>query len=115
MPHVAAARTVTGDLDAGRYHRPEQTLLYQIVGEYYPAFAALLLLGLGEKSICSSYASPLSRYRHATVVKASTSFPILLCSTYVLAAALHVAANKPEREVFPCLSHCFSVLPSVWR
>jgi len=30
--------------DAGRYqrHRPEQTLLYQIVDEYYPAFAAHL-------------------------------------------------------------------------
>ncbi|ECA0535265.1 IS91 family transposase, partial [Escherichia coli] len=23
-------------------HRPEQTLLYQIVDEYYPAFAALM-------------------------------------------------------------------------
>jgi hypothetical protein len=32
------------DRDAGRYqrHRPEQTLLYQIVDEYYPAFAALM-------------------------------------------------------------------------
>ena len=30
--------------DAGRYqrHRPEQTLLYQIVDEYYPALAAHL-------------------------------------------------------------------------
>ncbi|MBZ2228374.1 transposase zinc-binding domain-containing protein, partial [Escherichia coli] len=30
--------------DTGRYqsHRPEQTLLYQIVDEYYPAFAALM-------------------------------------------------------------------------
>ena len=25
-----------------RSHRPEQTLLYQIVDEYYPAFAALM-------------------------------------------------------------------------
>lgn len=33
-----------GDRDTGRYqsHRPEQTLLYQIVDEYYPAFAALM-------------------------------------------------------------------------
>ncbi len=32
------------DRDTGRYqsHRPEQTLLYQIVDEYYPAFAALM-------------------------------------------------------------------------
>ncbi|MCG7983733.1 MAG: hypothetical protein JAY90_13415 [Candidatus Thiodiazotropha lotti] len=32
------------DEDAGRYqrHRPEQTLLYQVVDEYYPAFAALM-------------------------------------------------------------------------
>ncbi len=40
MPHVAA-RTASRDRDTGRYqsHRPEQTLLYQIVDEYYPAFA----------------------------------------------------------------------------
>jgi ribosomal protein S27E len=32
------------DQDAGRYrrHRPEQTLLYRIVDECYPAFAALM-------------------------------------------------------------------------
>jgi hypothetical protein len=43
MPY-AAARTATRDEDAGRYqrHRPEQTLLYRIVEEYYPAFAAHL-------------------------------------------------------------------------
>ncbi len=37
MPHVAA-RTPSRDRDTGRYqsHRPEQTLLYQIVDEYYP-------------------------------------------------------------------------------
>ena len=35
---------VTRDEDAGRYqrHRPEQTLLYRIVEEYYPAFAGHL-------------------------------------------------------------------------
>lgn len=43
MPHVAA-RMASRSEDAGRYqrHRPEQTLLYQIVDEYYPAFAALM-------------------------------------------------------------------------
>ena len=43
MPHTAA-RMATRDRDAGRYqrHRPEQTLLYQIVEEYYPAFTAHL-------------------------------------------------------------------------
>ncbi len=43
MPHVAA-RMASRDRDAGRYrrHRPEQTLLYQIVDEYYPAFAAFM-------------------------------------------------------------------------
>ncbi|MCU7850225.1 MAG: IS91 family transposase [Candidatus Thiodiazotropha sp. (ex Lucinoma kastoroae)] len=45
MPHVVA-RMASRDEDAGRYryqrHRPEQTLLYQIVDEYYPAFAALM-------------------------------------------------------------------------
>ncbi len=36
--------TTSRDRDTGRYqsHRPEQTLLYQIVDEYYPAFAALM-------------------------------------------------------------------------
>ena len=44
MPHAAAARMASRERDAGRYqrHRPEQTLLYQIVDEYYPAFAAHL-------------------------------------------------------------------------
>jgi hypothetical protein len=44
MPHAAAARSATRDEDAGRYqrHRPEQTLFYQLVDEYYPAFAALM-------------------------------------------------------------------------
>ena len=42
----AAARTATRDEDASRYqrHRPEQTLLYRIVEEYYPAFAAHLAM-----------------------------------------------------------------------
>ena len=44
MPHAAAARMASRERDAGRYqrHRPEQTLLYQIVDEYYPALAAHL-------------------------------------------------------------------------
>ncbi len=39
-----AARMASRERDAGRYqrHRPEQTLLYRIVEEYYPAFAALM-------------------------------------------------------------------------
>lgn len=43
MPH-AAARMATRDEDAGRYqpHRPEQTLLYRIVEEYYQAFTSHL-------------------------------------------------------------------------
>jgi hypothetical protein len=43
MPQVAA-RMATRDEDAGRYqrHRTEQTLLYRIVEEYYPAFAGHL-------------------------------------------------------------------------
>lgn len=43
MPHVAA-RMASRDEGAGRYQRhcPEQTLLYQIVDEYYPEFAALM-------------------------------------------------------------------------
>ena len=49
MPH-AAARTATRERDAGRYqrHRPEQTLLYQIVEEYYPAFSAHLESPIGD-------------------------------------------------------------------
>lgn len=44
MPHAAVARTASRDRDAGRYqhHRPEQTLLYRNVDEYYPAFTAHL-------------------------------------------------------------------------
>lgn len=44
MSHAAVARMASQDGDAGRYqrHRPEQTLLYQIVDEYYPAFAVLI-------------------------------------------------------------------------
>ncbi len=47
MSHVAA-RMAGRDKDAGRYqrHRPEQTLLYQIVDEYYPAFAAQIFSAL---------------------------------------------------------------------
>ena len=43
MPHVVT-RMATRDEDAGRHqpHRPEQTLLYRIVDEYYPAFTAHL-------------------------------------------------------------------------
>lgn len=49
MPY-AAARTATRDADADRYqrHRPEQTLLYQLVEEYYPAFTAHLAEQGGE-------------------------------------------------------------------
>ena len=44
MPHAAAARMASWDRDTGRYqhHRPEQTLLYQIIDEYYPVFAVHL-------------------------------------------------------------------------
>jgi hypothetical protein len=43
MPQVAA-RVASRDGVAGFYqrHRPEQTLLYQIIDEYYPAFTAHL-------------------------------------------------------------------------
>jgi ribosomal protein S27E len=39
------ARMASRDADAGRYqrHRPEQTLLYRIVDEYYPAFTTCLM------------------------------------------------------------------------
>ena len=44
MAHTAAAWTADGDRDAARYqrHRPEQTLLYQIVEQYYPALTTHL-------------------------------------------------------------------------
>jgi hypothetical protein len=44
MPQAAAARMVSRERDAARYHRlrPEQTLLYRIVDQYYPAFSAYL-------------------------------------------------------------------------
>lgn len=44
MPSSTAARNAEGDWLAGSYqrHRPEQTLLYQIVEQHYPAFTAHL-------------------------------------------------------------------------
>ena len=44
MPLAAAARNAEGGRSAGHYQRhwPEQTLLYQIVEEYYLAFTAHL-------------------------------------------------------------------------
>lgn len=44
MPHAAAARMAPRERDAGRYQcqRPEKTLLYQIVDEYYQAFLVLM-------------------------------------------------------------------------
>jgi len=44
MSHTAAARMATRYRGAGRYqrHRPEQTLLYQIIEQHYPAFAEQL-------------------------------------------------------------------------
>ena len=44
MPQVAAVKMATRDPDAVRYQRhwSEQTLLYQIVDVYYPAFTALM-------------------------------------------------------------------------
>ena len=44
MPSSTAARNAEGDWPAGSYqrHRPEQTLIYQIVEQHYPAFTAHL-------------------------------------------------------------------------
>jgi len=44
MPLTAAARNAGVDRSAGRYQRrrPEQTFLYRIVEQHYPAFAAHL-------------------------------------------------------------------------
>ena len=44
MPFTAAARNAGGKREAGSYqrHRPEQTLLYQIVERYYPVFTTHL-------------------------------------------------------------------------
>ena len=44
MSHTAVARNAGMGLGAYRYqrHRPEQTLLYQIIEQYYPAFTAHL-------------------------------------------------------------------------
>lgn len=44
MSHSAAASNAAPDSDVGRYqrHRPEQTLLYRIVEQHYPAFTAHL-------------------------------------------------------------------------
>lgn len=59
MPHVAA-RTASRDRDTGRYqsHRPEQTLLYQIVDEYYPGNK---LEGYNTVDFIGSYALPVGK------------------------------------------------------
>ena len=46
-PVHAAARTADRERDAGRYqrHRPEQTLLYRTVDEYFPEKALAALAG----------------------------------------------------------------------
>ena len=65
MPHAAAARMASRERDAGRYqrHRPEQTLLYQIVEEYYPAFTTHLTeRGRGNKvRVADEPATPAQR------------------------------------------------------
>ncbi len=56
MPHVAA-RTASRDRDTGRYqsHRPEQTLLYQIVDEYLPGIrCAYGRAGKGIAGLCAT-------------------------------------------------------------
>ncbi len=44
MPHAAAARNADRDRNAARYqrHRPEQSLLYQIIEQHYPVFSTHL-------------------------------------------------------------------------
>ena len=44
MAYASAGREALLGADARRYerHRPEQTLLYQLVEQYYPAFVAAL-------------------------------------------------------------------------
>ena len=45
MAYASAGREALLGADARRYerHRPEQTLLYQLVEEHYPAFVAVLV------------------------------------------------------------------------
>jgi hypothetical protein len=74
MPQVAA-RMASRDRGVGRYqrHRPEQTLLYQIVDEYYPAFTTYLteqgreLPGYVQRA--QGTGSPISRLRSMARLK----------------------------------------------
>ncbi len=44
MPHAAAARNADRNRNAARYqrHRPEQSLLYQVIEQHYPVFSTHL-------------------------------------------------------------------------
>nr|EQB59595.1 Putative transposase [Kingella kingae KKC2005004457] len=85
MPHVAA-RTASRDRDTGRYqsHRPEQTLLYQIVDEYYPAFAALMaeqgkeLPGYVQRKLLISSVLPAPRFIKFLKTKGPRDTPIFI-------------------------------------
>ena len=103
----AAARTATRDEDASRYqrHRPEQTLLYRIVEEYYPAFAAHLAMQSRELPdyVHREFEDYLKcgRLEHGLIpgiLPSTPSGPAFGCSntfpTYLSAGALRVLSRR---------------------
>jgi len=84
MPALLANRDCS-NADAARYerHRPEQTLLYQVVEQHYPVFLDLRAQAVGDGRFSAQSFKNLSSLRH-----------------YVRAPVLHKAAlqQRPCRE-----------------
>jgi len=111
MPHVAA-RTASRDRDTGRYqsHRPEQTLLYQIVDEYYPAFAALMAeTGKGiDRAMCNGNLKNFSNAGGWSMAFYGFAASLATPSTWSLSAvSVAVSARAVGRGGWPKVPPCW--------
>lgn len=110
MPHVAA-RTASRDRDTGRYqsHRPEQTLLYQIVDEYYPAFAALMAeQGKNCRAMCNGNLKNFSNAGGWSMAFYGFAASLATPSTWSLSAvSVAVSARAVGRGGWPKVPPCW--------
>lgn len=110
MPHVAA-RTASRDRDTGRYqsHRPEQTLLYQIVDEYYPAFAALMAeQGKELRAMCNGNLKNFSNAGGWSMAFYGFAASLATPSTWSLSAvSVAVSARAVGRGGWPKVPPCW--------
>ncbi len=108
MPHVAA-RTASRDRDTGRYqsHRPEQTLLYQIVDEYYPTGA----YGRAGKELPVYYPNNLKNFSNAggwSMAFYGFAASLATPSTWSLSAvSVAVSARAVGRGGWPKVPPCW--------